>query len=1777
MANTEVNKVFTLFEVETKNFTKDVKAAEKNVENLKKQFKETNKQVDALKKDIKGLGNEIDKLDNLDLEIDASNLKREVATAQKELAKVEDIIHDIDKAADGALDGLSGGRIDLRVFTRIEDMLRRMGDIDVIDIDSIRRAANEVDNLVSDLKAIDTDINVDIQSKLDDLEITLDTGRLTQLKLNLDDNLRHWIDNSNGGLNQASDDTHKVLQDILTAVRNIGTEEDSNVGRSQQELDTKNLESSTDAMTVAVKQSNDAIKDLAKAMGAGVERTGDYADEMARIREKMQNIGYDQGGIKFEGFNVPEEYEEAFETAGEAVKRIKKQLESLFDEFNNVKVDNFEDLEKIINRIQGAQAELGEQTLKWIDDIEKVETVFNKTNDELKETEKQIKEIAKRIEEIDFDAQNGMLSEQDAGAQLSALRRKSEELEDQRRTLQLQVNEQEAYLNINRKVTQELKEQNVKLEQNRITQSKQVDDLKQAQREHQKITKEMQEQGYTAKKIKESLGELGQAFEPLANATGLDKVTGSLGTITTSASGAAKGIKGLSSAMSGLSATAVAGLGAAGVAVGALAAGIANYVASFKLIKFAIQETLPAYEDLENAITRVQTAMGNAAASYEDTKKMLTDGFANQGHVQDVNEYADALARVNQQLVNLAGFDYQDAGAATNDVLTFSKISGYDPNEIIRAARNMSINFGTEVSKVLDMMTSAYQRTGDPMNDLLDTMQEYPSQFKKMGLSAETFYDLIVRGSEAGVYNTDKIADTFKELYLRIAEGADVPVEELKKIGYTADDIARVGNATDDVINSFNKLGLSVNDIKRAFEQGGDEASSALYTIIDAIAAVEDKAEQQDIIAKLFGSPGEDVGSYFFEVLANGEIAVDEFVGAVENAASVMESTLSYQMTEMQNKVTTLKAEIGDTFGNVLTLALQDINANFESISAAVTGSLIPALEMLGFALADPFIEADQSASDFIINLIEGISGVIEGMAMFVNVMNGVGAVIRIVWNVFQLGCRSALVAIATLSHPIVAIGQLLANAFLSGLTWCNEFILVCQGGFGDVVTFAKNCGVGIQNAFGRAFSETQKFFASMVNGFVDTWNKTVAKIPGFSSLNHVSWGSSYTPKDYYDYSGRKAFEGNGWKGVQDQVNNAFTGMLNTANNIIQTNMAGFGQDITDIMDAASDMGKTFSFNSRFDDIKNKLNAIKKEQKAIEKQQDAIHKKPVKPPVTDKYNGSNTDSKKTAEDIAKAEKEAKDTAKKKNDLKKKEQELQKELNELLKQEKALQKEIFDETKRQIELEKQYADDRRSWEEAIMQQQVKLRQDKEEALLLEMAMIDEIRNKYELTAEEQISYQQKQFDLALSLRDYYLSFYKESINKEIQAVKDRASEELKIEKSKNNKLIKEKERQIKAIEALMRENEYQNDQEDLDYEIKKTEEELQKYLYATSFDGINKRNELEEKLRELRLEKERAAKKKELEDQKQQLEDEIDQIKDANEEAEKAAEEKAEAMEKIYDDMFAELEEVINSGMLDIGKVQELAQKETNATIKNLLNGMVAEYENALKLIEKYTLNMKDIISWDKNDAHNDIIEGGMTGDQDKVNNGNDILDKNENWQPGGGNASESTFKQAQAKYNKLKKEHSSLSAKKDKTAADKARLKVIEKEVAELKKVWGFNGFQDTSQFKPVNTQANASQSIIDDLNSQISQSKARSIPDYIRQVPNLNNMMNPQVLAVDAGQRQNMQSNVVNNHTNETKVEKLINIENFNNNSNADIKKIGQQLNSTMAVHDRALGRRKI
>lgn len=1798
----ETNIIKTLFTLESRNFLKDTKQAAKSVEAVKESVAGTKKQVEALSKAFKSVN-------DLDISVDADSIK----SAQRELKRVELLMTDIDRAADKVLDGLEDP-VDTSNIEKVKDMLNSMRNIDMIDTDKINRSFNhiqsEIRSLSSQKISIDADLNLD-DSAIRGLTTEIDTLIDAQVSMDAFNNeMRHWIDNNGTGMSQQADDTHRLLQDINRNIKEISFS-DNPIEQADGTLDTSKLEESNQAMAKAIQRSNDAIKDLARSMGDSVERTGDYTDEMIKIRDQMKDISYDKDLISDGLLNVPEQYEDAFESAEQVILRIKKQLKGLFDEFNEIDIKSYSDLEKIINRIQGAQKELGEQTLSWLNETSRLEEEYN--------------QIKKRVDEV-----NKALSEEKDNHKINALR-------DQLRLLNAEEAQYEAFMKINKKVTEELKDQSVQLEKARIAQSNQVETVREQHREQQRVTKELQEQGRAAKQLKSSFGDIGSALEPLRNIPGLDQVVDTFSTVSGSIKNASSGLSGLSGtvreaggAMSLLSsssssvATVLASFNpvVAGVVAGlvALVGSVASVIAGFGAMKKVMDETLPAFIDLDDAISQfiattgdLIDANGDMIASFAETKEVIMNGFMNQGYTDQIDEYVDALRRVEQQLSDLTDASGKpiaiDLDQVTKDALMLSKVMGYDVNEVVRATRNMVINFGIDIETTFDMMLKAFQKTGDPMNDLLDTMQEYPAQFKKMGVSADFFYDIITRGSEAGIYNTDKIADTFKELYLRISEGSGTAQKDLLELGYSLEDIAKAANATDSVAEAFSRLDISVNAFKHAIAEGGQEAETALYTLIDAIAAVEDKASQQQIIADLFGAPGEDVGSYFFEVLANGEIAIDEFVGAVGEASQVLENTLSYQISQLGNNFNMLKAQVGETFGAVLLPILQELNLNFQTIVDAVQNYLIPAFETLGFALIDPFIEADQTFTEFIANMIQGVSQAIEAFAQFINVANGViaafrlvGNVVEIVWNAAQIVVTGIIALFNTVVYGVIGmIGEV-----IDAIT---GFVMNWKTGMNNCSVAVHNFVEGMKQKFSEGFNTVQKRAASMVNGIIGIMNK----IPGID-IGTVSWGDSGTYqanyRSYEAYS-NKGTDIGGWAWDKLAESNS------QASSIIGNNLNDLKKDVFDLGDAWGDLGKSFSFNKRLDESKKKLNDLKKTQKELNKEATSVGA--IKPP-TNHSNLSGSDP--TGKDMIAAQKDAakkeaaaqkkKDDQKKNaqkeiNDLIAKEKDHIKELNELLKEQEQLLKDIQNAIKKQIELEKSYSADRRKWQEAIIAQEVQLMTNKESALQYEINMIQQIRDEYVLTAEEQISYQQKQFSLAISLRDQMINRYKSAIQKEIDLIKKRAKEEYEIQKKTNDKLIKDKERQIKAIDALMRENEYNENQEDLDYEIKKTEEELQKYLYATSHEGIQKRQELQEKLRELELEKKRAQNKKELEDQKDKLEQEIEDIKDADEEALKQAEEKAAEMEKIYDDMFAELEDLIQDGMLDIGKIQELAQTETNATIKNLLSNLVTEYQSAYQQIAKYMLNMKDILGWNSNDAMNDIIEGTLTGDQDKVDTGKDTIDKDNNWKPGQGNShAENVFIQAQELYNKLKKEHAGLTSLSNPTSEQKSRIKTVEAQISALRSRWGFSGYQDSSKFSgSITMDAAAAQKEISELKKLIAESEARlnalsqkkessqstqksrstqqpqqqqqqqqqqstfTVPDFNpKDLPTFSNSLNPQAFSMDRSI-----AGITNNITEDNSV--TLNIENYNQNTNADVDRLSQQINSRISIKNRSKGKR--
>lgn len=1643
-----INEIRNVFTLDTGNFDKYMKSADTSVNNLKKSIWVAKKEVIELQKQFESVQKAIKELSSVKIDIDIS---KDIKTAINELDKYKKSLNDIRKDADSLKDSFKN--FDLSSIDKAYKLLDKIKETKLIDLSNLQNASNRVNDIVNELKSVSTDITV-----------TQRVQNLDEASAGLNDGLRHWIDNNSADLNQASDDTHKVLQDILTAAREINSKiaggSTAAANTSSQETPTLNvdmtplnrLEALFESTLEAINKINDGIILMASNTGEVQRTTIEYDNELRRIQQELQNVRQAQDNIT-----------NGTQDINQGADNVSNSLQNVFNDLTRI-TNVTQDMQDDIQNMNMSQLQQGieksdasvQQLRAGFDAIDQQIRSNNQNivsfNRELAAAEETLRREQEELRNIDFNA-----SQEQRNQIAESVRRTQQQIELLRRRILLENRVTTELTQQRQSIVNNIQRQN----QYRTALNQQATQLHQNNQQHQRTTQLLQQQQQQASSLKGIFKGIFDAISPIANFFGLGNnsivqgISGmgsaaqqSAGQVSQLA-GSLGNASGASSGLAGASMAAGAAIGAVVVAITAAIAAFKAYVSIVKATFNILKETITEFGTFEKAMAKVSAICRQTAEEYRGFKNEFKDGFMSQGYTDDVNEYANALQRVKQQLEELQQNDL-DTEDLTKRIMNISYLTGYDANEIIRAARNMSINFNQEISKSLDMILSAYQKTGDPMNDLLDTFQEYSSQFKKTGVSAEWFYDIITKGSEAGIFNTDKIADSFKELYLRISEGSD------------------------DVVTNMNKLGLSTSKTMEEIQKGGPNAEAAINNIVKKISEVQDQAERQNIIAALFGSPGEDLGNAFFDTMANAEIAIGEWQGSVEDASNAIENTLAYQVNELKNSFATLKSEIGESFAPVVKQIVMDLNDNMGEIVSTVKDELIPAFGLLLFAIIDPFTQGSLESDNFAVTVIKGIANAIEGIAMFVNAINKIIAAFRlvtnaveIVWNVIQMLFYGAVGVIDAIFYAIAMVIGKIIDGVVNMAT--NLGIIAENIG----VAFC-NAWEGIKATFLNAFTWIQRQAAEKINNIIDMLN-TIPQV----NIGHVSWGSDggYTP----NYKSFKSLNDN--SNIYESFAEMFDSAMNAANKGLQKQFSDITKDWGDMQNAWNELTSA-PLKDRYSGFKSELDKLLSKQEEQSAHVSNTNKE------LEKQKQLTNDITKGNDKVGKSEKEKADKAKKTGSALKTQNDALKEQEELMKAVEEAQKAIYEEQKRILKLQEQYEDDMRSWQEEIIAQQVKLIENDEQKYLYEIQAIQKLRDEYVLTANEQIKYQQKQFDLALNLRKHYVDKAKEEIKKEIEAVKDGLDKELEYQKQNSEDRIKAKQKEIDAIEALMRENEYNDEQEDLDKEIKKTLEELDKYANATSFEGVQKRNDLEEELEELRLQKSRNARDKELEDKKASLEKEIDDIKEADEKANEEAERRAKELEKIYDDMFEDLEDAVDNGMANISEIQTLYQKETNSTIKGLLGDLIKEYESATNLISKYTLNMNQITDWSNTEQMNNLANAILTGDTEGAQNAKDRLTLN-------GYGSQQKLDAAN-QYNALKREYDALSKTKNRTSEQDSRMKTIQTEVAKLRSQYGFNGYQvDTSTIKSESKQIGNLDKLQANYNALVSKNSSNSNSNY--------------------------------------------------------------------------------
>ncbi|HEX4812254.1 MAG TPA: phage tail tape measure protein, partial [Nonomuraea sp.] len=244
-------------------------------------------------------------------------------------------------------------------------------------------------------------------------------------------------------------------------------------------------------------------------------------------------------------------------------------------------------------------------------------------------------------------------------------------------------------------------------------------------------------------------------------------------------------------------------LAAAGAAAGAMAAA-------------ALMSTLEQALDVSNATARLEAQLANATADVgqatDAMKAVFTDGWG-----ESAAEVGDAIKSVTLNMDDFAG-NQQGLEDMTKKAMALAQVFDDDINKATAAAGQMvKTGMADSFEEAMDLIAAGMSSVANKSEDLLDTFNEYSTQFRRIGLDGKTAMGLISQGLKAGARDADSVADA---------------------LGIFGE-MALAGG--DQVNAAFESIGLNGEKIGSMMRKGGDTATQALQDTMDALRGTDDE------------------------------------------------------------------------------------------------------------------------------------------------------------------------------------------------------------------------------------------------------------------------------------------------------------------------------------------------------------------------------------------------------------------------------------------------------------------------------------------------------------------------------------------------------------------------------------------------------------------------------------------------------------------------------------------------------------------------------------------------------------------------------------------------------------------------------------------------------------------------------------------------------------------------------------------------------------------------
>lgn len=581
------------------------------------------------------------------------------------------------------------------------------------------------------------------------------------------------------------------------------------------------------------------------------------------------------------------------------------------------------------------------------------------------------------------------------------------------------------------------------------------------------------------------------------------KVDKSLGTSTKAAN---KQLATIQKAANKVSTTMTAGLAAMGT--GAIAA--TKYLADLG-------------GEWQTATNQVAASTGAAGKELEGLRDVMEDVYA-ANYGDSVADVGDAVAMVNRNMANL---DQNGLTAATEGALALRDAFEYDVAESTRAAEAIRKNFGSSAEEAFSLIAAGAQNGLDYSGELIDTINEYSSQFAKLGFDADGMFNILQAGADGTAWNLDKVGDAIKEFSIRAIDGSDSTVEAFTSLGYNAE------------------------NIMATFAAGGEGANKAFFDVINTLMAVDDQVERDALGVALFGTMWEDLGTEAMEAMAGASQAAYDTEGALEKINQVKYNDLDSAIQGIGRQMEVALLPAADAVYQSLMDSMPEITEAMEEVSPVIAEIAGDFADWAGGAISEGLPVLVDGIKDF----ADWAGKAYEKAKPFLNFL----------WE--HKGTVLAIAAGLRLLGPAIGAVTTAMNAFRTAKTFMA--LLQSSGKITQVTNAFKAFGSALMGPLGIIIA-----VAAAIALLYKNWDTVKAWLVNFgNTVNQIWTNFSNMVGNAITAIGQKfpllgAYLHGWWESIQAAVDNVkaiFQNIIDFISNVFSGNWSAAWQNIVNI------------------------------------------------------------------------------------------------------------------------------------------------------------------------------------------------------------------------------------------------------------------------------------------------------------------------------------------------------------------------------------------------------------------------------------------------------------------------------------------------------------------------------------------------------------------------------------------------------------------------------------